>query len=504
MLIARRFDALRLAIIATVAVFVLTRPIADASVVINGNGNVMNGGTPSTQQAPGTPAYNPTWYAAGTIFIDPQNVSTTASDTNNGVTSSTALLTYREATRRWGSIAPNLGVTTTVTFLSSHTDDSDPVLWHPIMSNGAVATIQGAAPAATAAVFTLNGAKSRTVGSNAFLSGSFSAGAPAAGVLVTNTTAGKSSRAWVHRLSSGIIWNLTQPLAPLVPPSASQAPAEVDTWASTDTVTLSSPIAVNLVSFSQVPTDANATSNATNLGWIYNLTDFDPLGLGVDPVFIGGAVQVQECVFQRGVSFENLQSTIAGSAYPHDPALVNSYYLGGLFASATMDQTSVVGGGTNNFTSSFGSVLFDGDYVAGGFGFNFLDGGLFHLGFVYMDANMQAHGASEVSFTTEVYGGHVLYGTTGKTLNFAGPSRGTMSGTFTNGWTQATIVGTGVQLNGASTGHSVFTAAHVDTDCGAIATTVANLDAASSATCASSGFGGTAFNPGGASVSNLP
>jgi hypothetical protein len=57
-----------------------------------------------------------------------------------------------------------------------------------------------------------------------------------------------------------------------------------------------------------------------------------------------------------------------------------------------------------------------------------------------------------------------------------------------------------LQLNGGTTAHSIFTLANVDTPCGGITLTAAALDAASSATCATTGFGGLAFNPGGASL----
>jgi hypothetical protein len=60
----------------------------------------------------------------------------------------------------------------------------------------------------------------------------------------------------------------------------------------------------------------------------------------------------------------------------------------------------------------------------------------------------------------------------------------------------------GITINNIATAHSVFTASNVDTPCGGITVNAANLDLASSATCATTGFGGLAFNYGGASITN--
>jgi hypothetical protein len=60
----------------------------------------------------------------------------------------------------------------------------------------------------------------------------------------------------------------------------------------------------------------------------------------------------------------------------------------------------------------------------------------------------------------------------------------------------------GIKINGGTTANSNFTAANVNTFCGGITLTPAALDLAASATCATTGFGGTASVFGGASISN--
>ena len=340
----------------------------------------------------------------------------------------------------------------------------------PIHANGGYWAFQGNTPTTTSAVFTLNASKSRAVGSNHMLSGSFSAGSLAAGVMVENTSAGKSSRCIVHSSAGGSNWNLTQPFAKLSVPTTTLGPTEIDTWANTDTINVLGLVKVNIVSF--LPTIADQSSD--NYGYLYQLNVYDPQGIGDDSCTLNGCVMAMECVFQRGVSYVQDQNTLAGSTLNSDGGLQNCYFLGGLFISATVDTVFVIGGGTNNFTSSYGEANFDGDYIAGGFGFNFLAGGNFGLGLVFLDANSLISGGSVVRFASQLYGSHVLYGTTGKTINFQDKSVGIMvTGTFANGWTQATLISTGVQLNGSAFGMATAGNGIVY---GSFATTITNLD----------------------------
>lgn len=437
--------------------------------------------------APGTSGYNPAWFAAATIFVDPQATVPGASDANDGLTAATPIVHWAEAVRRYGANAIAPSTSQNVTFLSSHTDGTDPVIFKVTPTGGAVWTMQGAAPAITAAVFTLNATKSRAAGSNRMVSGSFSAGAPAAGVLLQNTTAGKSSRCMVHSSAGGANWNLTQPFAPLSVPSATDAPAEVDTWASTDTVNVLAPIKINIVSLEAGLGDANGAGD--NFVYLYQCRVFDPSGVGVDPCTIRGVVQVQEVVFERGVNYSGDSATQASIAMVSSPSFVNCYYLGGFFCIGGGNYFSLVGGGTNSFTNIQGNATIDGDYVAGGFGCTLA--GSLTIGLLFYDSNVTLVGG-QIAFATALYGSHVLYGTTGKSVTLKGTSRGTMaSGTYAAGWTQATLIATGVLLNGTATGQT-HTNATPDVVTSNVATTVANADAAA---------GGVMTNFGGASIS---
>jgi len=434
--------------------------------------------------APGTTPYNAPWYAAGTIFIDPA----AGNDSNAGTTVGTPIKTWAEAVRRWGTVAPILNVTTTVTFLSSHVDNSDPVVWRPIYTAGSVPTIQGkAATVTTATVFTRSAQKSRVAGANSLLAGSFAAGAPAQGVFVQNTTAGKASRAWVYKTAGGANWNMSQPMAPQTPPLGNgSGPAEVDTWASLDTVDLLGQVAVNIVDFS--PTLADFNGGFTNVGQVYNLIVFDPSGIGVDPIYTNNVVTFTECAIQRYVT-ASAPDPFAGCTFQ------NCALLGGYFAT---DSITVLFGGflLTTLNAVGGSFQADGDAILGAAGNLFAANHLF--GLVYLDAT-QTLQTGALLYQSLFYGAHVVYGSAGSNINHSNATHGSLrSGTYTAGWTAPALVATGAQLNGASTGNSVAYAANVGTIHNGIATTVANLDAGAGP----AGFGGIAFNLGGASISN--
>jgi len=436
----------------------------------------------TSEQAPGTNGYNPSWYAAGAIFIDPQNVSGTASDGNNGTSAATALRTYREAVRRWGSTKMTLVVATAISFLSSHTDDSDPVIFEPVVSGNVQVSIQGAAPASVAAVFTLNSAKNRAVGTNSLLSGSFSAGAPAVGKLVANTTAGKSSRAWIYNSAGGANWTMTQPLAPGAV-GGSVSPAEVDSWASTDTVNVLTPVAVNIVKIAPVSDTGNKPVT------LYQLTIFDPGGANTNPCVLSGNVQTLECSSQRKVIWADTPTGELQYITNHIALGAVQSYSGApcFFAGATTAAISYI--------PSSGGAYFDADHIIGAVLVFAGTQGAF--GLVALDA-LVIIAAGTLTQERFFYGSSVVYGTGANTIrsqSYTRYSNGT-GGTFVAAFTAPGLV-TGFLLNGTGTGQS-HTRATPDVIASAIATTPANLDAAAGP----AGFGGTAFNLGGAQLSN--
>ena len=77
-------------------------------------------------QAAGTPAYNPAWYAQTDLYWDPANVSLAASDANPG-TLAAPVFTFAELVRRWGSRSPTIPGGQTLHVMSSQTAGVDPV-----------------------------------------------------------------------------------------------------------------------------------------------------------------------------------------------------------------------------------------------------------------------------------------------------------------------------------------------------------------------------------------
>lgn len=443
-----------------------------------------------------TPGFNVAWYAAAAVFIDPQNVSTTASDANDGFTSATALLTWAEAVRRWGGNSPLLTVALAITFLSSHVDDSDPVVFNPIITNGVTVTLQGAAPAVVTAgsVFTRTATKSRVAGANSTLQGSFSAGAPAAGMFLQNTTAAKSSLAFVYASAGGANWNLTQPIAPVVLPVGAFTPAtEVDTWNTGDTINLLQPIAVNIVELLPIVSVFNGAQ--TNTLQVHQLIDFDPGGLRKDLLVHNGFVTFSECFIQRVTTIVN-PSTGAGQ-----PAAYVNTWLSGLIASGTSHYLrggALVGSWTSTLMTGQligGRAYLTSDIIINTTGFaTAVTGVEFEL--VYLDSAITIEGGCFINAGV----GGLIYGSAAADLKLISYARlDTHGGTWTAACTFQKAIATGISLNGAYLGNSIAYAANIGTIHNGIATTVANLDAAAGA----AGFGGVAFVLGGASVSNV-
>ncbi len=144
----------------------------------------------------------PNWY------IDPANATTCASDSNSGTSATCSaggvgpLKSYQELyVHRWGclgtpSYCPRFRQNVTLTFLSSHTDNSDPVLGAFSLENGAQVLIQGqltSAQRVCTGTITVNAAKNRTTGQ--VLEATLPCAVTAEDLIVNSTHA---SRAWTY------------------------------------------------------------------------------------------------------------------------------------------------------------------------------------------------------------------------------------------------------------------------------------------------------------------
>jgi len=243
--------------------------------------------------------------AVAAWFVDPQNVSGHASDSNAGTTSGAPLLTKAEIARRWGSWTPTLdgsvvpGASVLVTMLSADANGSDPWLADPVLLNSCNLTLTAALPAAsyTGALATVT-AKNTTT--NTPLECTFTAGvgAIAVGLLLENTT--HPSRAWVEANLGAGVFRITQPITKATGPGDFNNAGNVDTWAPGDVIVAFAPlgVCVGLFGVMAQPQVPNAFNSGAAL-WQLTVADFSPtLGDGNCTVTGVGPTFACECYFQ--------------------------------------------------------------------------------------------------------------------------------------------------------------------------------------------------------------
>jgi hypothetical protein len=422
-------------------------------------------------------------------FVDPQNLSMTASDQNSCTTAISPCLTYQQIyVQRWGcrggpSACPRFRQTTTITFLSNHTDNTDPVYLYPASENAATVSVQGvfgaAQQIATGTIAALGFvAKDRTPPGTLLQANT---GATATEQVIVNAT--HPSVAITYKSLGAGVFAISQPLVAVTIPVAASPPAEVDTWAPGDSVTVFDPVKVNLVGVGGMLVDLN--------GGFSNILTFYRLNV-VSPGAAFGALQVN-----AGMTYfvESIINRIVTQA-PQAPILFSAWTNTGIPAifhgsGGSTQQTFVSGGYLRGGSASCSSCAWRQDVILGTFvntsEFNSLAVG------AYIEAgkNFNIFGSMSVTSAGSVWGPG--------TLNI--PFRGTFI--YPAGAAGATFKQGAFRMNGSNLAHSMFTAANVDTPCGDIPITAANLDLASSATCATTGFGGTAYNPGGASITKM-
>jgi hypothetical protein len=397
-------------------------------------------------------------------WIDPVG----GSDTNNGTSTLTPLRTWKRLTQLWGTVSPVLNQNTTITFLSAHDDNSDPVVFTPITAF-TVAIVAAAPTVVTSGVVLASVTpKSTVVGSNSLLIADLGATA-AVGQLVQNTTLGKESRAWVYANISGTIYSLTQPLT--LQSVGSPSSTNVDTWGDGDTVDLLTPIAVNISLFGP-----NFTTSA-GAGYLFQITCLDPAPSSLMSV---GPITLMDCFSYRQIT-----------AAPAQVAQSVTINLSNVYTNAGCDiigGLQVTAGGGNVFASYTltGQGSFQNDHIFGGWS---MYGGI-GIAQCYLDNSIIL-----VNGSIALFG--ILYGSLGGGVELQGSSRfALVSGSFTSAFTAPALIAPGIVLNGSSFASS-HTNASPDVFYSGIQTTPAHLDAPAGA----AGFGGTAFRVGGSSCS---
>jgi hypothetical protein len=443
---------------------------------------------------------NATWSQAS-WFIDPQNISGTASDSNNGNSRTTALLTFCGGMiSKLGTCSPILKQNTTITFMSAQTDNSDPIIFNPTMVGGVlvlqgdVLTAQKIGSGSLASVISKNRSTPQLL--KADLGASF-----AVGSLVKNTQSGKTSFAWIYQLVSGTTYLLSQPFTLVTVPVdlATTIPSEVDTWANSDTFEVYKLLKVFLVKVDPVIGEYNSTTVFAPPVQIYHLDTFD-FSLQAN-TSLGSGMSLIETAFST--SLQDQSKNIDESTQWFNVAILSGVN------SLTNPLTAVVGGmilcGTEGSTVFYGSI--DGDCILDsgtndiwklgaptGEGPTGFATGAPSLGLVYL-AGASAHYELEgdvncvqgyVPNATKIWGPGIL-NVQGRSRVYYAAGAGKAAATF--------LIPT-ILINGRTKANP-FNPTN-GTWHGEITVTVTSLDAAFSST----GFGGNAINPSGAAITN--
>lgn len=417
-------------------------------------------------------------------FIDPVN----GSDSNSGQSSGAPLKTWAQLINLWGTVSPTLAQNTVITFLSTQPDNTDPIVFRPTVTGGSVVSIQGTAPTVITAgvVLATTTAKNRATGT--LLSSNLGATA-AAGLLVQNTTSGKSSRAWVYTNVAGNVWRLTQPLSPTAVPQAT-VPTEVDTWANGDTVNLLRPVGLNVVEINPILADYNAS--ADNGVVLYQVQITNPTAL-LQAAYIGANVQLQEVTSLKVLVGKGSGALASTGIQNLLNVLSNVGIAGGWYGGAWL----FVGGALVQTTTSAihgSTILLDGDLIVGGGAGVELDcnnSAEVNLGLVMLDGQTLDVLGPEIQVAPGVYGSTAIWGSGGIRVDGFTNLRYNGSGTAV-----ATFLQSGAwHLNSDTTANSVIVGSP-NVYNGGITITAAHLDAAAGA----AGFGGAAARFGGGSI----
>lgn len=250
-------------------------------------------GSGSGGAAPGTPAYNPAWYALTDIYWDPQ----AGSDSNSGQIGM-PLKTFAEIVRRYGSFEPvfNYGQSVTTHLLSSQSANVDPVFFVPRVSGGGSAVLTGfsglvlgASSSGTTVTAKVRGAPGNSLQTTTF-------GGLATSNLVWNST--RNGYAYVASVPG--VANLAQPLA-AARFTATGTPTldEDNSWTTGDTLQIVTPPTCNLKQWGAQGGDftAGGAQGTANVQFI-TVADSSGSGASAFPATSFGAASVfQACRF---------------------------------------------------------------------------------------------------------------------------------------------------------------------------------------------------------------
>jgi hypothetical protein len=416
----------------------------------------------AASSAPGTPLYNPSWYAYTDIWLDPVN----GNDNNVGGSSGAqvpAVKTVAEIVRRYGSWTPeHLSSNLTIHQLSSQTIGVDLFVFDPIMgANTFVWDALSYAPAvgSTFSPVSVTALSQANPGSDWILNGNLPVGATP-GLLVWNKT--KGSYAFVDAVAGGDA-TVTQPIWLTPPPQAYPTFVEDATWASTDVYQLLQPLGINWLRLRPTGGPINGlTPPIQGVAWIQGVHFYDQTGtpgssqMSVHP--IGTGADLWLCSFDPFALLDGPESS--------DVTAISCFFNGGM----QLTTNALMCGGCSNTSGNSETIL-----VGGNVQMNTILHGLATVSPGWENSFIEAHVLGtlvvEPGATITCEPGAVFWGA--GTINVRGPGAINITAganTFTSVFKVATL-----QLDGATTGSS-FNASAVDNPYTAgITITAANL-----------------------------
>src|SRR5579859_415716 len=448
-------------------------------------------------------AINNNYLTQGSWFISPQTGSDGYDGTSSTFTSGNTgpLKTYRELARRWGTYSPILNQDTTITFVTGHTDNSDPVIFNPYVGKASFVLLTGTPSAPVSGTLGTITAKNRN--SNVLLSVSSVPGGGAVGQYIVNSSR-SNSRCLIYKSLGGGAFTLTQPFIAITLPR-NLVPAEDDTWASSDNVTVSTLPTVNLVSFKPQVLDGNLVSGTKGISvaksYVQGIIVYDPFP-GTNTNATGESVLATntwarffDVVFQRRVNVEG--GIFSVSAGTNNCGIANGITVA---SNQGANFSYLMIGGWVSGTIYGSSLEFDGDIIStalmaingvAGIGAMAMDGTASLIGLIGGKIQVVAINYS----TAQIYGtGHITISSANVFLQILSPGHvqypsgaGAAAATFTNPGI--------ITLDRQTTAYSI----NGTTLNAGITISPANLDAAAGA----AGFGGIAFVFSGSSISNI-
>ena len=312
--------------------------------------------------APNNAVTTPVSWSVSSWFVDDANVTTCASDTNNGTVATCGatgigpLQHKREIVRRWGTHEPILTIPVSIKYLSADTDGTDPGIFRPIFVSEGSLTHKADLPAATF-TGTLNvvtpKAFSPLPGNALETTFTTSSGAVTARMLLVNST--HSSHAIAQRILSGSTWQISQPFVPYIT-GAYAAPTNVDTWTSGDSIHGYVPLSVNISVVGGTEADLNQSTfgpgHIVQQVTILNPGTFNPMVVDAEsnPAFI-------DTVFQRAVAIRG-----------NSPPSLFQWFDGCVFTQQTVTQSNYVdvAGGVVEVGGSYTNIALSNDVIMQG------------------------------------------------------------------------------------------------------------------------------------------